>query len=141
MAKPGPAKTPTAELAKRGSWRAKLPDREDEIQVPALRNAPDPPEWLSDGGGAIWRAHAQPAFAEGLLTALDVMAFGMMCERVADYYQRRNDGDRRGADEAAKSAVSLMDKCGQTVTSRVGLPKPDVKESKVLEARSLFAKG
>jgi len=141
MAKPGPPKTPTAELAKRGSWRAKLPDRESEIQVAALRVAPDPPEWLSEGGCAIWRAHAQPAFNEGLLTAMDVMAFGMMCERVADYYQRRADGDRRGADEAAKSAVSLMDKCGQTVTSRVGLPKPDVKDSKVLEARSLFAKG
>jgi len=141
MGKRGPAKTPTAVLAARGSWLAKLPDRVDEIQVAALRVAPDPPEWLSEGGCAIWRAHAQPAFNEGLLTAMDVMAFGMMCERVADYYQRRADGDRRGADEAAKSAVSLMDKCGQTVTSRVGLPKPDVKDSKVLEARSLFAKG
>ena len=38
---PGPPKTKTEDLARRGSWRAKA--RKDEIKVPALTERPDPP--------------------------------------------------------------------------------------------------
>lgn len=142
MGKRGPQKEPTAALEKRGSWRAKLPERQNEIKVAALLVAPEPPEWLTEPAKSLWREHAQPAFAEGLLTSMDVMAFGFMCQRLADYYEAKALGDRRGMDEAAKSAIQCMDRCGMNVTSRVGLPKPESKpKGAVVEARTVFAKG
>lgn len=49
MGKRGPAKTPTAVLAARGSWRAKVRDGEPEAS-----GVPVCPDWLNDDAKAVW---------------------------------------------------------------------------------------
>ena len=159
MANPGPKKTTTEELTKRGSWRAKL--RKDEIQVPALTKCPNPPTWLSDKGLQVWDEHAPAAFEHGILTALDVMTFGLTCERLAEYIYYRSQLDGYGTivekenytgahpcvkmcDDASKAVLGLARECGLTVVSRIGLPKPQAvlpKAGEIVPSQSLFAKG
>jgi phage terminase small subunit len=118
-------RTPTAELAARGSWRAKLPERQNEIQVPVLHHAPNPPEWMSPEARELWMLHAEAGFSEGLLTEIDLPITGLMFERIADYLEAKQRGDKIAMKDACKDAITLADRCGHTPTSRIGLPRPD----------------
>lgn len=158
MGKRGPRPTPTDELAKRGSWRAKTADRVNEVVIAALDGAPEPPSWLSPRAVGIWVDHAAAACDSGLLTPLDVGAFAMYCDLLAKYLDARDDVNKRGytieteqrimanpsvkaMNEAAGLVHRFLREIGHTPASRVGLvlgkdakrtPKPELK---------LFAKG
>ena len=112
-------------------------------------------------GRAIWDEHAEFAFREGMLTALDILAFGMLCERMGQYIYWRNlmneEGpivhaeNYTGAHPAAKlmgdtadGVLKLMQQCGQTIASRIGLPKQEKKLPKageVVQTKNQFAMG
>lgn len=159
MGRFGPAPTSTDELKKRGSTHAKL--RKNEIQVPILNKCPSPPSWLTDKGSEVWNEHAPAAFAQGVLTELDVMTFALMCERLAEYIYYRGLIDSLGTvvekenytgahpcvkmcDETSKSVLGFARECGLTVVSRIGLPKPQAvlpKAGEIVQSQSLFAKG
>lgn len=73
----GPAATPTATLALRGSWRAgtrsnePLPERSAEI--------PKAPTTLSKTARAIWKSLAPILFNSGILTAADLPLLTRYC--------------------------------------------------------------
>lgn len=78
---PGPRKKPTSELH---SWRAKLAERKNEIQVVKPRRPPACPKWLKGKAREYWRDLCKGQHSAGLLTALDVLAFAAICTLAAD---------------------------------------------------------
>jgi len=67
MGRRGPPPTPTATLAKRGSWRAKRRTAEP----PAPREAPEPPAWLTKPELPIWRDVLAKLSEIGTLSRVD----------------------------------------------------------------------
>jgi P27 family predicted phage terminase small subunit len=76
MARPGKAPTPTAILAARGSWRAKLNPAEP---LPEL-GAPDCPAHLSDAAKEIWYQIVPRLLAMGVLSRVDGNALARYCD-------------------------------------------------------------
>lgn len=154
-------KIDTDTLRKRGSRHGNTPARKNEMQAAPLDPNTPPPRWLSDAGRAIWGEHAPAAADEGLLTRVDVVTFGLLCESIAEYQQARDDVAINGLtvpafngasqqnpavkarDSARDAILKIADKCGHTVTSRIGLvldKLPDKEDTKH-EGLKIFAKG
>lgn len=55
-----------------------------------------PPEWLSEGARIVWDQEAPKYRRAHLLTEVDVIAFGMMCESQSRY---RRTADRVGEED------------------------------------------
>ena len=70
MGKRGPAATPTSILEARGSWRAKVREREPECDA----TLPAAPRWLDDSGKAVYRQVAADLRAMGIGKKPDVNA-------------------------------------------------------------------
>lgn len=159
MGKRGPTRTPTDELAARGSWLAKQPDRQHEVNVEPLDKTPAPPDWLSDDAAAMWREYAPAACDEGMLTRLELPVFALFCENLAEYVALRRVLDEEGytvktehytgahpaaklMGESRKSLISLAEKCGHTMASRIGLVLKGSRDSKKAARNvAMFAKG
>lgn len=60
---------------------------EREARPGAPARVPPAPRWLSAGARREWRRLARLLLGAGLLTEIDVVALGMMCEAL-DIYQR-----------------------------------------------------
>ena len=83
MSKPGPRPTPTIELQRRGSWRAKLNKAEPQLDV----CVPEPPVWLNDTALQEWN-YIAPRLAKGrVLTDWDRNALAGYCQLMADYLE------------------------------------------------------
>ena len=81
MAGNGPAPTPTAILAARGSWRAGT--RDGEPQSPVC--VPDCPDWVSETGRSWWTEIAGQLAEMGVMTAPYTVPLAMLVEALADY--------------------------------------------------------
>lgn len=100
MGKRGPAKTPTALLKKRGSWRAKKRKKEPK---------PDPkrpacPQWLNASARRMWWEIVPQLHKMGVVGKTDRSLLAVLCQTWAQwrrlqefvdkeggYYERRND--------------------------------------------------
>lgn len=69
-------KTPTAVLAKRGSWRAKIREGEPEV----LKGELVKPTWLSDEANSIWEAVIPQLRKMGVLSTIDGLVLSRYCE-------------------------------------------------------------
>jgi P27 family predicted phage terminase small subunit len=139
MAKKGPRPTPTAELAARGSHRAKEPRRRNEITIPPLLDVPVAPEWLTDAAQGHFERLAPMLHATGLLSLADVDVLSMLAERLAQYtdlrdqcaeekptiYNEQGVGRKNPTyslrDEAGRDLLKLYQELGMSPTARVGL--------------------
>lgn len=154
--KRGPKPTPTADL---NSWRARAAERRNEIQVAKPKRPPACPKWLTGDARQYWNALAKGMHANGLLTAVDVLPFSLVCQLAADANSLDAEvGDRRlvvwesgerinplikARLETIRHMRALCNDMGMTPTSRIGLPQPeqagDTKAGKVIAGR--FPKG
>ena len=139
MPKKGPRPTPTAELAARGSHRAKEPRRRNEITIPPMVEVPAAPEWLTDAAAAHFERLAPMLHATGLLSLADVDVLSMLAERLAQYAELRDQcADEKPTiyndqgvgrknptysfrDEAGRDLLKLYQELGMSPTARVGL--------------------
>lgn len=87
MGKRGPKPTPTAALARRGSWRAK--ERQGEPEPALAGTCPEPPKHLAAAARKVWRESAPAFWASGILTLADANAFERYCEAVV-FWRRVN---------------------------------------------------
>ena len=156
--KPGPKKTKTEDL---NSWRAKVAERRNEIEVAKPPKPPACPKWVTGKARVYWRDLHKAMHENGLLTGVDVLPFALVCLLAAD---AETFGAEVGDDllvtwesgdstserinplikarlETIKQLRSLCNDFGMTPTSRIGLPSPKAKAGKVLEAQGRFPKG
>ena len=83
MGRRGPKPTPSEQLKRQGRYRADR--RKNEPEPPAEKVAM--PEWVSEQAQAHWRAIAPWLEESGLLTVLDTVALGLMCDAMAEYLE------------------------------------------------------
>jgi len=150
---PGPKPTRTEDLT---SWRAHLPSRKAEIQAPPLPVAPEVPEHLSADARVHWELVVSALVERRLLTALDLPAVCLLCERLADVRELkveigalhlvvtdqsiRSNPLYRVRERAIEDCRRLFDSFGMTPTARIGLPDPEKpKAGQVVNAH--FPKG
>jgi len=81
MGKRGPRPVPTAILARRGSWRAKLRKNEPNPSGPVG----DPPDWLSPEAKEIWEVIVERVKNLDLLTCVDREPFARYCSMLAQW--------------------------------------------------------
>ena len=94
MGRPGPKRTPTSELRKRGSWRAN--GRESEANPPD--GIPECPGWLAEIGRAKWGECIEIlSRTPGLLTKLDGDFLALYCEAFEEFIEARNQIEIEGA--------------------------------------------
>jgi P27 family predicted phage terminase small subunit len=158
---PGPRKKPTSELH---SWRAQLDERKNEIQVEKPRRPPACPKWLTGKAKDYWRDLSKGQHSAGLLTAIDVLAFGAICTLAADadaYAEEVGEnflvtwvcGDSTSERlnpllkhrlETIKVMAKICNDMAMTPTARIGLPQPETPEKKkgeVINGKNRFPKG
>jgi len=157
MGKRGPKPTPTTVLAQRGSWRAKTRQGEADAAPAALADIPAAPEWLSPGARAHWRGIIDPLVERGLLTPLDSMAAGMLCESFATFIEARAIVEAEGMvaqgsrgpvqhpavrirDAAFERFTRLSREFGMTPNGRAGLPLTPPKRGDLVDAKDKFFK-
>ena len=132
---PGPRPTPTAELERRGSWRAK--SRKNEPQFPA--SVPSCPKWVGAFGKVEWRRIAKLLAERGVVTAIDRNVLAMYCEAFHQFRVAQQTVAEEGATyisdkgntlphPAARDMATWWDKAlkaarefGLTPAARVGL--------------------
>ncbi len=156
--KTGPKPTRTEDLH---SWRAKAAARRDEIQVEKPKRPPACPKWVRGKAREYWRDLSKAMHENGLLTAVDVLPFALVCTLAADAdglaeqvgdkalvqwvcgdsVSERLDPRVKARLEIVKQLRSLCNDFGMTPTSRIGLPVPKRKDGKVIESKSRFPKG
>jgi P27 family predicted phage terminase small subunit len=91
-----PRKTTAEKMATGNPGKRALPKNEPE---PAYLNDLSPPAWLSAAAREVWLEEAPRRRKALLLSEVDVMAFGMLCESFARY---RRTAERIG-DEDVKA--------------------------------------
>lgn len=129
MGKRGPARTPTATLERRGSWRAERRTGEPQAKT----GVPKCPDWLDAEGRRIW-AETLPLVEQMYPFALvDSLVFGALCDWAAKYLQASRVAvkfpygttDRRRvmaeASEAMGHVSRLSQRFGLTPGDRAGL--------------------
>ena len=101
MGKRGPAKTPTAELKLRGSWRAN-----ERINEPVFDDGvPECPDWLRPEAKEAWDdVVPKLAAVPGLLKAIDENALVVYCQTWAKWRECEDFLEKHGDVYAAKNA-------------------------------------
>ena len=105
----GRKKTPKAELVLRGSRHARY--REHEPAVIVLHEV-ECPEWLTGDGRSYWNLHAPALVKIGVLSAPDLPACGMLCQRYADWRAWRKMLAERG------SYIPVKNNAGEVIGAR-----------------------
>ena len=94
MSRPGPSKTPTADLERRSSWRAN--GRGSEYQPPS--GVPECPEWLGDVGREKWVERiAVLSKTKDLITKLDGDFLALYCEAFEEFISSRQQIETEGS--------------------------------------------
>lgn len=83
----GPAPKPTVVKALQGNPGKRALNRNEPR--PGAGKIPSAPRWLSDDAKRQWRPVAKALHGCGLLTDVDVLALGMLCEAFAQYLEAR----------------------------------------------------
>lgn len=81
MGKRGPAPTPTAILAARGSWRAKENKNEPQPEL----GTPKKPNWLKGDAKKCWEALVPQLKIMGVLSKIDGNALSRYCKMWGDW--------------------------------------------------------
>lgn len=89
---PGPQPTPSAILAARGSWRAKMRSGEPQIAV----SVPDCPAWVQGPARDWWPEVAGQLAEMGVMGAPYTVALGLLVDALSDYLQARETVLRAG---------------------------------------------
>ena len=159
MGKRGPQPIPTETLNRRGSWRGKTKERENEIKLPAIPEAPEPPSWISDEGRALWPDIAPRIHRYGLMRDVDAEVCALLCDAIVLYRRARDhqlsgmpvtfkDGQPKRNPmvgilrEAEADVIRLMRELGMSPAARVGLTidKPAAKDGVIVPvSKSRFA--
>lgn len=84
----GPAGKPTALRQLQGN-PGKRPLPKGEARPEVKGRVPSAPRWLGEEARREWRRIAPLLHRAGLLTEVDVVALGMMCEALAVYHQAK----------------------------------------------------
>ena len=91
--RPGSRPKPTA-MKRRAGNPGKRPLNESEPEPKP--GEPERPQWLSEVGQTVWDAEAAELASIGVLTQADGIAFGLLCEAMANYIEDvqavRDDG-------------------------------------------------
>ena len=114
MGSRGPAPTPTAILAARGSWRANIRPGEPEPPAPSLR----PPKWISEPARKLWRQLAKELADIGVFKATDRHMLAVLCETYATW---RATDDDKAKEKWTGVLLRLAREFGLTPSSRSGL--------------------
>jgi phage terminase small subunit len=118
--KNGPSKTPASILRARGSSLAK---HRQDLKVPEGEVAC--PTWISEGGRQWWEQLAPQLEEMGLLTVLDAVVFGLMCDAMSDYeFMKDHDATIAGKREQRRHMVALAREFGLTPAARASLAVP-----------------
>ena len=123
---PGPKKTPTATLKKRGSWRADS-RRGEPAPDPSI---PKKPDWVKrDQGIVYWNRAVKLLSGMGVLTSIDGWALGMYCVYLHLWVKEMSGKVRSEPDlERYANQIHKGEKAfGLTPADRAGLvvePKP-----------------
>lgn len=83
MGKRGPKPTPTATLHQRGTYRPDRRANEPEVPDTEVRK----PQWVKGLAAKHWQTIAPWLKQSGLLTVLDVVALGLLCDALAEYFE------------------------------------------------------
>ena len=142
MGKRGPQKTPTADLAARGSWRAKARSNE-AIAVPG---APEKPVWLQGEAADEWDRQVLDLSPRKLLSKSYRASLAMFCEAWGTYVGAVIDISENGyvtvnkdGYESQRPIVAVMHKAfdratkmgqqfGFSPSSKAGIEVEDTKE-------------
>lgn len=80
---PGPPKTPTIKLQRRGSWRAK--ERKNEPMPDKFDKLPTAPEHFNKETKQFYKKVGRKLLNIGVLTEVDYESFVLMCEEYQQY--------------------------------------------------------
>lgn len=114
MGKRGPAPTPTAELKRRGSWRADLAANEPV----APEGTPECPDWLRPDAQAIWARVVPHLEVMGVLTLIDGEMLARYCQTWAKWRECEAFLEKNGNVYPIKTA-DRKDAEGNVVPGRV----------------------
>lgn len=108
MGRRGPRPTPTTELERRGSWRAKTRDGEPRPET----SVPDPPAWVKGAAREHWATIAEELAKLDLMADVHSPALGLLVDSLARYIELRE----------------IVGKYGYTVTTDKGneIQRPEV---------------
>ncbi|MGA2035862.1 MAG: phage terminase small subunit P27 family [Thermoguttaceae bacterium] len=107
MGKRGTKPKPTALKARAGTLR---PGRQRDEPKPAAEIPPFP-SWAAKSAAPHWKELAAHLFREGLLTRLDQVALGLLCEALAEYCECRAIVDEAArTDQMGMKYVTCTDK-------------------------------
>lgn len=143
MGKRGPQPTPTEELQRRGSWRAKTAERQNEIKVAKAKRVPAAPSWLPKDARREYKRIAGVLIAAKMVTVVDADMIAHLAVATVEWVKLlRWDGElgpvvggegvpRRNPiyamrAEAQRDVVRLIRELGMSPASRVGLAIQDV---------------
>lgn len=142
MGKRGPQPTPTEELQRRGSWRAKTAERKNEIKVAKAKRVPAAPGWLPKDARREYRRIAEILTAAKLVTAVDADMIAHLAVATVQYVKLLHHGATEAATiptdgllrrnpiiamraEAQRDIIRLIRELGMSPASRVGLAIQD----------------
>ena len=106
MGKRGPKPIPSATAKRRGTLRA---DRRANEPAPP-NEAPTKPTWVQGLAAKHWRKIAPWLKESGLLTVLDTIALGLMCNALADYFEAGEVVESAAKENDGVKFVSITDK-------------------------------
>ena len=129
MGRRGPQPTPTKVLQARGSWRAKT--RGDEPQVEPGR--PPRPRWIAPKGKKLFDELAVYLEDIGVMTQLDGLALGLLCDAWSDYVENKTRENR-------KHLLLLLREFGLSPASRASVKASEFRKIPDDEAEQYFAK-
>ena len=125
---PGPPKTPTAKLLKRGSWRA---DDRPDVDVTPLSELPEPPGYMCDIAVAKWIEYGDRSIADRTLARSDLLALEMLAVTYADW---RNAEDSRERMQLQAAVLRWVKEFGLTPSSRAGVPRAAMDKANALDS-------
>jgi P27 family predicted phage terminase small subunit len=138
MGKRGPQPTPTEELKRRGSWRAKTAERVNEIELAKAKSVPIPPSWLDAAAKKEYQRIAKVLVTAELITTPDadmvahlavaLIQWREICDNpLIKFPVTSKDGVTKRnpiyamRSEAHRDVIRLMKELGMSPASRVGL--------------------
>ena len=105
MAKKGRPPKPTA-LKKLHGNPGKRPLNKAEPQPHIGTRTPNAPDWLNDAAKEQWKRYARTMWELGLLTEIDVVAFGAWCTWLALFIEAKDVVENGGMTQTADSGWS-----------------------------------
>lgn len=128
---PGPPKTPTKILDKRGSWRAKLRHNE-----PQASGVPKCPVWLSKEAKKHWRLTVKRLMDMKLVGECDTDKLAVYCSCYAEFILAAKNNNVQAMIKLAPIIDRLGTQFGMSPSARasmaIEMPQKEAKQNKFL---------